>query len=145
MGYMQEALAQAALAHQKDEVPVGAVIVWRHQIIAYTHNLVETRHNPLAHAEILAIEQACDVLQQSRLVECDLYVTLEPCTMCAAAIAHARLRRVYFGAFDLKGGAIDHGVRFFNQSTCLHRPEIYGGIQEQDCQHLLKDFFKNKR
>lgn len=145
MNYMQEALYQASLAFAGDEVPVGAVIVWQHQIIARAHNLVETTHNPLAHAEILAIRQACQVLSQPRLLECDLYVTLEPCTMCAAAIAHARLRRLYFGAFDVKGGAVDHGVRFFNQPTCFHHPEVYGGIQEQACQHLLHQFFQTKR
>lgn len=142
---MQQAIDQALLAQANDEVPVGAVIVQQGKIIAQAYNLVETNKNPLAHAEILAIDQACRVLNTPRLIECDLYVTLEPCTMCAAAIAHARLRRVYFGAFDAKGGAVDHGVRFFNQSTCFHHPEIYGGIREQECQHLLRTFFKDKR
>jgi tRNA(adenine34) deaminase len=106
---------------------------------------VETQKNPLAHAEILVIQQACDHLHTTRLNDCDLYVTLEPCTMCAGAIAHARLRRIYFGAFDPKGGAVDHGARFFSQPTCLHHPEIYGGICEQDCQYLLRSFFVDKR
>lgn len=143
--YMQQAIEQAELASQKGEVPVGAIITWQNTIIARAFNLVETQQTPLAHAEILAIQQACQILQTSRLVDCDLYVTLEPCTMCAGAIAHARLRRLYFGAFDPKGGAIDHGVRFFSQSTCLHHPEIYGGIREHDCQRLLRSFFIDKR
>ena len=142
---MQHALDQAYLAQQQDEVPVGAVIVHNHTIIARAYNLVETTANPLAHAEILAIKQACAILKTSRLVNCDLYVTLEPCTMCAGAIAQAKLHRVYFGAFDPKGGAVDHGVRFFNQPTCFHHPEIYGGIREQECQHLLQAFFISKR
>lgn len=145
MDYMQEALDQAYLAKQHNEVPVGAVIVHNHTIIARSYNLVETTANPLAHAEILAIEQACITLKTPRLLNCDLYVTLEPCTMCAGAIAHARLRRIYFGAFDPKGGAIDHGVRFFNQPTCFHHPETYGGLREQECQHLLQSFFLRKR
>lgn len=145
MDYMQHALDQAYLAQQQDEVPVGAVIVHNHTIIARAYNLVETTANPLAHAEILAIKQACAILKTSRLVNCDLYVTLEPCTMCAGAIAQAKLRRVCFGAFDPKGGAVDHGVRFFNQPTCFHHPEIYGGIREQECQHLLQAFFISKR
>lgn len=145
MNYMQLAIEQAMLAKQNNEVPVGAVIVQQGKVIARAHNLVETRKTPLAHAEILAIEQALSLLHTTRLNHCDLYVTLEPCTMCAGAIAHARLRRVYFGAFDPKGGAIDHGVRFFNQPTCLHHPEIYGGIAEQECQKLLKSFFIDKR
>ncbi len=145
MDYMQHALDQAYLAQQQDEVPVGAVIVHNHTIIARAYNLVKTTANPLAHAEILAIKQACAILKTSRLVNCDLYVTLEPCTMCAGAIAQAKLRRVCFGAFDPKGGAVDHGVRFFNQPTCFHHPEIYGGIREQECQHLLQAFFISKR
>ncbi|WP_032112478.1 nucleoside deaminase [Candidatus Paracaedibacter symbiosus] len=145
MTYMQQAIEQALLAQKNNEVPIGAVIVHQGQVIARSHNLVETQKNPLAHAEILVIQEACAILNTTRLVNCDLYVTLEPCTMCAGAIAHSRLRRVYFGAFDPKGGAVDHGVRFFSQPTCLHHPEIYGGMAEHDCQRLLKAFFIDKR
>lgn len=145
INYMQLAIEQAELAKRKGEVPIGAIIICQAKVITRAFNLVETQKNPLAHAEILAIQQACTILQTTRLVDCDLYVTLEPCTMCAGAIAHARVRRVYFGAFDPKGGAIDHGARFFNQPTCMHHPEIYGGIRERDCQNLLRSFFVDKR
>lgn len=145
MDYMQLAIEQAELAIKSGEVPIGAVIVHQGKVVARAFNLVETQKSPLAHAEILAIQQACNHLQTTRLTDCDLYVTLEPCTMCAGAIAHARLRRIYFGAFDPKGGAIDHGARFFSQPTCLHHPEIYGGLREQECQHLLRSFFIDKR
>lgn len=145
MTYMQEALRQALLAKEIGEVPVGAVIVYQRDIIAKAHNLIETTNTPLAHAEILAIQTACKVLGINRLIECDLYVTLEPCTMCAGAIMHARLRRLYYGAFDPKGGAIDHGIKFFNQPTCLHKPEIYGGIYETESSNLLRSFFIDKR
>lgn len=145
MTYMQEALTQARIAQDLGEIPVGAIIVQTGKIIARSHNLVETTNNPLAHAEMLAIQAACKVLKVNRLVDCDLYVTLEPCTMCAGAIAHARLRRIYFAAFDPKGGAVDHGVQFFNQPTCLHKPEIYGGLFELESSQLLKTFFIDKR
>lgn len=143
--YMQSAIDQAIVAKENHEVPVGAVIVYQGKIIAQGYNLVETTKNPLAHAELLVIQAACQFLKTPRLIGCDLYVTLEPCTMCAAAIAQARLRRIYFGAYDPKGGGVDHGVQFFNQPTCLHHPEVYGGLRANDCQQMLQAFFKTKR
>lgn len=144
--YMQAALAQARLAAQAGEVPVGAVMVdGASNIIAATHNLVESACDPTAHAELLAIRSACETLKSSRLPECDLYVTLEPCAMCAQAIAHARIRRVYYGASDAKGGGVEHGARIFSQPTCHHRPEVYGGIAEGEAALLLKNFFQNLR
>lgn len=142
---MDKALQQAHQAAVRGEVPVGAVLVHNNAILVETHNLIEQNNDPTAHAEILAIRQACDFLEKNRLDDCDLYVTLEPCTMCAGALAHARIRRLYYGAYDPKGGAIDHGVRFFSQRTCLHHPEIYGGIHEYECSILLKTFFRDKR
>ena len=140
------ALDQAQKAALRGEVPVGAVIVAPDgQVLAMAGNRTEEDHDPTAHAEILAIRAAATVLGQSRLEACDLYVTLEPCAMCAAAISHARIRRVYFGAYDPKGGAVDHGPRWFTQPTCLHRPETYGGIQEQACARMLRDFFGRLR
>ena len=144
--YMQAALAQARLAAQAGEVPVGAVMVdGAGNIIAATHNLVESACDPTAHAELLAIRSACEFLKSARLPECDLYVTLEPCAMCAQAIAHARIRRVYYGAADPKGGGVEHGARIFSQPTCHHRPEVYGGIAEGEAALLLKNFFQNLR
>lgn len=143
--FMEEALFMAEQAANLGEVPVGAVVVLEGQIIARAHNLVETTNDPTAHAEILALRQASHILQKSRLQDCNLYVTLEPCTMCAGAISHSRLNRLYFGAYDPKGGAVDHGVRFFAQSTCFHRPEIFGGIDEKKCSTLLRHFFSDKR
>lgn len=143
--YMRFALEEAQKAAANAEVPVGAVIVHNDQIIARTHNLVETNHDVTAHAEILALRHAAEVRQDTRLPECDLYVTLEPCAMCAAAISFARIRRVYFGAYDPKGGGIEHGPRFFEQSTCHHVPEVHGGILEEEARKLLIDFFKDKR
>ncbi len=143
--FIQNAIAQARIAAQNGEVPVGAVVVKDGRIIAEAYNLVEARKDPTAHAEILAIRAACQLLESSRLVDCDLYVTLEPCAMCAQAIAFARIRRLYFGAFDEKGGGVEHGARIFSHSTCNHKPEIYGGIAESECGELLKDFFQGKR
>ena len=145
--YMAQALIQAYHALEKDEVPVGAVIVDRQtsNIIARAHNLVETNRDPTAHAEILVIQQACSALNTVRLPQCDLYVTLEPCAMCATAISHARIQNLYFGAYDPKGGGVDHGARIFDHSTCHHKPNVYGGIQEQNCAQILKDFFQSKR
>lgn len=142
---MQAALAQARLAYEAEEVPVGAVILHEGNIIAQAHNLTEKRHDPTAHAEILAIRAACDRLGSARLPECDLYVTLEPCAMCAAAISFARIRRLYYGASDPKGGAVEHGARFFQQPTCHHRPELYNAIAEQESAALLQEFFKERR
>jgi tRNA(adenine34) deaminase len=142
---MQTALELARLAAGENEVPVGAVIVKDGQIIAESYNLTETMNDPTAHAEMLAINAACEVLESPRLVDCDMYVTLEPCPMCAQAISFARIRRLYFGAFDPKGGGVENGARIFNASSCHHKPEIYGGIEESECGQLLKEFFAVRR
>jgi tRNA(Arg) A34 adenosine deaminase TadA len=142
---MQLALEQARKARLANEVPIGAVIVRDGTIIASAHNLTETHADPTAHAELLAIRAACEILKTPRLVDCDLYVTLEPCAMCAAAISFARIRRLYFGAADAKGGGVEHGARVFSQTTCHHAPEVYGGMQEVECGEILKSFFKERR
>lgn len=142
--FMQAALSQARLA-LPTEVPIGAVIVREGQIIAAAHNLTETHHDPTAHAELLAIRAACEQLGTPRLVGCDLYVTLEPCPMCAQAISFARIRRLYYGAPDIKGGAVENGVRLYSQPTCHHAPEVISGLSERECGQLLKDFFAPKR
>lgn len=142
---MQAAIALAQQAASRGEVPVGAVVVHEGRIIASAHNLTETTCDPTAHAELLAIRSACERLQTPRLTECDMYVTLEPCAMCAAVLSFARIRRLYFGAYDIKGGGVENGPRIFSQSSCHHAPEIYGGIQESVCASLLKDFFKQRR
>jgi tRNA(Arg) A34 adenosine deaminase TadA len=139
------ALAEARAAAARGEVPVGAVIVRDGRVIAAAGNRPREAHDPTAHAEVLAIRRACEALADERLTGCDLYVTLEPCTMCAAAIAFARIRRVYFGAPDPKGGAVEHGVRFFQQPTCHHAPEVYGGIREGEAAALLRAFFSERR
>ncbi len=127
---MSRAFAEARAAAARGEVPVGAAVVSRGQVIAAAGNRPRELKDPSAHAELLAIRQACAVVGDERLSDCDLYVTLEPCTMCAAAISFARIRRLYFGAADPKGGAVESGVRFFGQPTCHHAPEVYGGIRE---------------
>ncbi|HLJ64376.1 MAG TPA: nucleoside deaminase [Stellaceae bacterium] len=144
---MSLALAEAHRAAQRGEVPVGAVLVegGSGKVLAIAGNRVEELNDPTAHAEILAIRAACAALKSARLAQCDLYVTLEPCALCAAAISLARLRRLYFGAYDPKGGAIEHGPRFFHQPTCHHRPEAYGGIEERQSSLLLKRFFEERR
>jgi tRNA(Arg) A34 adenosine deaminase TadA len=142
---MAEALVEARAAADRGEVPVGAVVVREGRILARAGNRPRASLDPTAHAEILAIRQACAVLQDERLSDCDLYVTLEPCTMCAAAISFARIRRVYFGAADPKGGAVESGVRFFRQPTCHHAPEVYGGIRESEAAALLRAFFAERR
>lgn len=145
---MMQALELAKKATQVAEVPVGAVLVLTQtgEIIGQGHNLTRTNHDPTAHAEIVAIRQALLARGQERFWEdVDLYVTLEPCPMCAQAISFARLKRVYFGAYDPKGGGVDHGARIYEQSSCHHRPEVYGGIEEAACQGLLVDFFKGCR
>ena len=144
---MQRALSLAARAAEQDEVPVGAVIVNPDsgEIISEAHNLSEHGLDALAHAEIIAIRKACEKLGVNRLRDMDLYVTLEPCTMCAAAISFSRIKNLYFGAYDEKGGAIVNGVKFFDAPTCHHRPNVQGGILEMDCSLILKDFFKRKR
>jgi tRNA(adenine34) deaminase len=145
--FMDLALAQARMAAAAGEVPVGAVIVDAASggIVASEHNRVERDRDPTAHAEMLAIRAAAAALGQTRLEGLDLYVTLEPCAMCAQAIAFARLRRLYWGASDPKGGGVEYGPRIFAQATCHHRPELYGGIGESESAALLQDFFKRLR
>ncbi|MBX7146508.1 MAG: nucleoside deaminase [Alphaproteobacteria bacterium] len=140
---MMVALEEAKLAAKQDEVPVGAVLVdvLKSKIVAKAGNRVKEDNNPIAHAELLVLQMA----NVTHLFNMDLYVTLEPCTMCAAALSLARVRRIYFGAYDPKAGAIEHGVRFFDQPSCHHKPEIYGGIYESEAKKLLKSFFLNKR
>ncbi|MFK8253532.1 nucleoside deaminase [Ancylobacter terrae] len=142
---MALALEEAARAGERGEVPVGAVLVRAGAVIAADGNRTRERADPTAHAEMLAIRAGAARLGSDRLGDCDLYVTLEPCTMCAGAIAWARLRRLYYGAADPKGGAVESGVRFFAQPTCHHRPDIYGGIGESEAAALLKDFFSERR
>jgi len=143
--FMDLALEEARAAAALGEVPVGCVIVHDGKPIARAGNRTLTDRDPTAHAELLAIRRSAETLGSERLVDCDLYVTLEPCTMCAAAISFARIRRLYYGAADPKGGAVESGVRFFEQATCHHRPELYGGIGETEASLLLKDFFRARR
>jgi tRNA(adenine34) deaminase len=143
--FMDDALAEAAAAQAAEEVPVGAVVVRDGGVIARAGNRTLRDRDPTAHAEMLAIRQAAAALGSERLTDCDLYVTLEPCAMCAAALAFARIRRLYYGAVDPKGGAVDSGVRFFASATCHHRPEVYGGIAETEAAALLRDFFTARR
>ena len=144
---MDLAMAEAEAAAERGEVPVGAVVVDGRtgDVLARAGNAVEATHDPTAHAEMLAIREAAAGQGAARLVDCDIYVTLEPCAMCAQAIAFARLRRLYFGATDPKGGGVEHGARIFRQPTCHHRPEVIGGIQESRAAALLQDFFKDRR
>jgi tRNA(adenine34) deaminase len=142
---MDQALEQARAAAARGEVPVGAVIVCDGRVVAVTGNRMRELADASAHAEMLAIRQASAVLGSERLTGCDLYVTLEPCTMCTAAISFARIRRLYYGAADEKGGAVEHGVRFFSAATCHHAPEVYSGIGERESAALLKGFFAERR
>ena len=142
---MQFALEEARAAAARGEVPVGCVIVRGEEVVARAGNRTLADKDPTAHAELLAIRAAAARLGSERLSDCDLYVTLEPCAMCAAAISFARIRRLYFGAGDPKGGAVEHGVRFFAAPTCHHRPEVYGGIGERDSAALLREFFQARR
>ena len=142
---MDLALEAARQAAERGEVPVGAVVVKDGAVLATAGNRTIADHDPTAHAEILALREAARLLGSERLIECDLYVTLEPCAMCAGAISFARIRRLYFGASDPKGGAVEHGPRFFSQPTCHHAPEIYGGMNESDSAELLRMFFKSRR
>ena len=142
---MRAALDAAASAATAGEVPVGAVVMRRGEVIATAANAPRTLHDPTAHAEILAIRAAAHAIGNDRLDDCDLWVTLEPCAMCAGAIAHARIARLYYGASDPKGGAVEHGPRFFGQPTCHHRPEVYAGIAEAAAAGLLRDFFEARR
>lgn len=143
--FMSRALDAARAARDAGEVPVGAVVVKDGVVLAVTGNRIVAEKDPTAHAEILAIRAACRHLGSERLVGCDLYVTLEPCAMCAAAISFARIRRLYWGCDDPKGGAVEHGPRFFAQPTCHHAPEAYGGFQATEAADLLRDFFAARR
>ena len=143
---MERALHEARAAAERGEVPVGAVIVAADgTVLAATGNRTEETHDPTAHAEMLAIRAAAAKLGTARLVDCDLYVTLEPCPMCAQAISFARIRRLYWGASDPKGGGVEHGPRIFDQPTCHHRPELYPGLGEREAGALLRRFFRERR
>ena len=143
--FMDLALKAAETARKSGEVPIGCVIVLNHKVIATAGNRTLTERDPTAHAEILAIREATKLVGIERLVGCDLYVTLEPCTMCAGAISLARIRRLYYGAADPKGGAVESGVRFFASPTCHHVPEVYPAVGESEAATLLRDFFKARR
>ena len=139
------ALDEARAAAGRGEVPVGCVVVHEGEVVARAGNRTLADKDPTAHAELLAIRAAAAALKSERLTGCDIYVTLEPCAMCAAAMSFARIRRLYFGAGDPKGGAVENGVRFFSAPTCHHRPEVYGGINESESSVLLKEFFAARR
>jgi len=143
--FMDMALEEARAAGAAGEVPVGCVVVCDGAVVARAGNRTLADADPTAHAELLAIRKAAAALGSERLTACDLYVTLEPCAMCAAAISFARIRRLYYGAADPKGGAVENGVRFFASPTCHHRPEIYGGMAAAEAAALLKEFFKERR
>jgi tRNA(adenine34) deaminase len=143
--FMDLALKAAEKAQKSGEVPIGCVIVLNNEVIATAGNRTLTDRDPTAHAEILAIRQATAVVGSERLTDCDLYVTLEPCTMCAGAVSLARIRRLYYGAADPKGGAVESGVRFFAQPTCHHVPEIYSAVGESEAAAMLREFFKARR
>jgi len=143
---MQIALQEATAAAERGEIPVGAVLVDSNgDILAQAGNRTEELSDPTAHAEILVIKSAAKERGEPRLPDCDLYVTLEPCGMCATAISFARIRRLYFGAYDPKMGGVDHGPKIFDQPTCHHKPEVYGGLNEDKCSALMKKFFSGKR
>ncbi len=143
--HMLAALAEAEAAAAREEVPVGAVVVMGGEVIARAGNRTRELADPTAHAEMLAIRAACAALTSERLPEADLYVTLEPCPMCAQAISFARIRRLYYGALDPKGGGVEHGARIFSQPSCHHAPELYGGLAETRSAQLLKAFFASRR
>lgn len=143
--FMDLALNAAETAGNLGEVPIGCVVVRDNRVIATAANRTLTDRDPTAHAEILALREAARLVGSERLIDCDLYVTLEPCTMCAGAISLARIRRLYYGAADPKGGGVDSGVRFFTAPTCHHVPEIYSAVGEQQAAKLLRDFFKARR
>jgi tRNA(adenine34) deaminase len=143
--FMEIALEEARASGARGEVPVGCAIVRNGSVIARAGNRVIADRDPTAHAELIAIRAAAAAIGSERLTDCDLYVSLEPCAMCATAMSFARIRRLYFGAADPKGGAVEHGVRFFAAPTCHHRPEVYGGINESDSAALLKNFFQARR
>ncbi|MBY0620855.1 nucleoside deaminase [Sphingomonas ursincola] len=143
--YAALALDLARKAAELGEVPVGAIVVRKGKVIGRGHNQPRALHDPTAHAEIMAIREACATLASDRLTGCDLWVTLEPCAMCAGAIAHARIARLHYAASDSKGGAVEHGPRLFHQPTVLHRPEVYAGVGEEEAALLLKAFFAARR
>ena len=143
--FMDLALEEARTAQAAGEVPIGCVVVRDGKVIARAGNRTISDRDPTAHAEMLAIRAAASTLGSERLADCDLYVTLEPCAMCATAMSFARIRRLYYGATDPKGGAVDSGVRFFAQPTCHHRPEVYSAVGEDASAALLRDFFKARR
>ena len=143
--FMELALVQARLAGERGEVPVGCVIVRHGAVVAEAGNRTVADRDPTAHAELIAIRAAAASLGSERLDDCDLYVTLEPCAMCAGALSFARIRRLYYAAGDAKGGAVDNGVKFFASPTCHHRPEVYGGLAEAEASALLKEFFRERR
>lgn len=143
--FMDRALALGRAAAAAGEVPVGAVVTRNGAIVGEAHNAPRDLHDPTAHAEILAIRRAAESLGAERLTDCDLWVTLEPCAMCAGAIVHARIGRLYYAASDPKGGAVEHGARVFDQPQCLHRPEVYAGIGEQRAADMLQGFFRQRR
>ncbi len=142
---MDAALEEARKAAERGEVPIGAVVVFDGRIVASAGNRTRELNDVTAHAEIVAIREAAAVLKDERLTGADLYVTLEPCTMCAAAISFARIRRLYYGADDPKGGAVDSGVRFFGSPTCHHAPDVYSGLAEREAAEILREFFAGKR
>jgi len=145
ISFIQIAIQEAQKAFQKNEVPIGAVIVKNNQVIAKAYNQVITKKDATAHAEILAIQKACKKLKTEKLIDCDIYVTLEPCSMCAAAISHAQIKRLYYGASNPKEGAIEHNSKLYQNKSCNYIPEVYSGFEEQKCSELLKDFFQSKR
>jgi tRNA(adenine34) deaminase len=143
--FMSAAIEEARAAAARGEVPIGAVIALDGEIVAMAGNRTIEHQDPTAHAEVLAIRSACRILQSERLPGCDLYVTLEPCAMCAAAISFARIRRLYFGAEDRKGGAVENGVRFYADPTCNHVPDVYSGMAAGEASQLLREFFRLRR
>ena len=144
-GFMEAAFAEARAAGSRGEVPIGAVVVRDGAIIGRAGNETRALNDVTAHAEILAIRRAASFMGDERLVDADLYVTLEPCTMCAAAISFARIRRLYYAAGDVKGGAVENGVHFYQQPTCHHVPEVYSGIRESEAADMLRGFFQDRR
>lgn len=144
-GFMEAAFEEARAAGERGEVPIGAVVVRDGRILGRAGNETRALNDVTAHAEILAIRRAASAVGNERLVDADLYVTLEPCTMCAAAISFARMRRLYYAAGDVKGGAVENGVRFFAQPTCHHAPDVYSGIRESEAAEMLKAFFQDRR
>ncbi len=145
--FMKEALKQAQLAFNEHEIPIGAIIVDRtsNKVISKTHNIVEQTKNPILHAEIVAINQSCQILSSKNLSNCDIYVTIEPCTMCAAAISFARIDRLFYATSDPKQGGVEHGERFFNSKSCFYYPEVYSGFSAKISEKLIKKFFKRIR